>query len=98
MKRALEEVKTAFVMVVQHDRDFTRAVSAKTVLEVMHDSKLPFVGFSTRATQNHARRCRDKGLIGQKDFEEASKPVFQNETFSILPLLVWYDSTHIATK
>jgi hypothetical protein len=66
-------------------------------MQVMKAQGLPFVGFSTRATQNHARRCRDKGLIGQKDFELASKPVYSDQNFTIAPLLVWYDSTHIAT-
>lgn len=56
------------------------------------------VSFFTRATKDHAKRLFDKEALTKEGREWAITPAIEYPgEFKILPLLYWYDSSHIAT-
>ncbi|CAK0824320.1 unnamed protein product [Prorocentrum cordatum] len=55
VKRALQEVRTAFVLVVQHDQEVVRAFDLPAVLLAMgsHPDRLKYVGLCSTTTRNY---------------------------------------------
>ncbi|CAK0852394.1 unnamed protein product, partial [Prorocentrum cordatum] len=62
VRAALEHVKTPYVMVVQHDRPFTRAVDISRVVQAMaaDRQRLKYVGLPTADTVGHAAEVLSK--------------------------------------
>ncbi|CAD7972132.1 unnamed protein product, partial [Amoebophrya sp. A120] len=57
LRRGLEEVKTEYVMVVQHDRAFVEQVDLPRALELMEqESKIRYIGFQSRTNANYPNR------------------------------------------
>ena len=88
LRRGLQHVRTPFVLVVQHDRTFVRPTNVRPVLRAMTtDPRLRYVGFPTSTTLNHARHVQHYNIrLKMEDVQGAS----------FLPLVQWYDSTHLA--
>lgn len=90
LKRALTYVRTEYVVVVQHDRNFVRAVDVDKIVRHMHANAdwLYYVGLPTSTTLNYARHVLSKYSIRVEPRELIDGTHF-------VPLLQWYDSTHV---
>ncbi|KAJ1454465.1 hypothetical protein M885DRAFT_566220 [Pelagophyceae sp. CCMP2097] len=89
LKHALEYVKTPYVIVIQHDRNFIRDVDVEQVVRSMeaNSSWLKYVHFPTSSTINYARLMLSKyGLRIERRVAGG---------LELWPLLQWYDSTHV---
>lgn len=86
---ALGHVDTEFVMVVQHDRIFAEALDLRQVLELFeaHGGKLRYLGFQT--VPDYPTRAVSKfGKWARSGTLSETEPC-------LVPLLMWYDSTHV---
>ena len=89
LRRGLQHVHTPYVLVMQHDRAFVRPTDLQPVLRAMAaDPRLRYVGFPTTTTLHHARHVKNYGLRLEMETVEGAK---------FLPLVQWYDSTHLAS-
>lgn len=91
---ALNHVCTPFVLVVQHDRCFVRSVPLPKVIEVMetHPEEIKYVGFPV----NNRSTYREPGKIMSSHNGFQVRPIVV-DGLQLLPLLLWYDSTHVAS-
>lgn len=91
VRAALEHVKTPYVLVMQHDRPFTRRCDLPRVVQAMdsNPSELKYVGVPTSTTVGHQYHVLSKYGIRISPFHADSKGL------KMLPLIQWYDSTHI---
>lgn len=90
VKRALDLVQTELIMVVQHDWAFINRISIDKVCEaLLHYSEVKYVGMLTTGLEKH-----DKQVLAKFGFN-----IEPTEKFGprLLPLLFWYDKTHICT-
>jgi hypothetical protein len=98
VKAGLAEVKTKYVMVIQHDRDFCKEFSLVKVLKAMEvDPDIKMVSLLSTSTINHAGRQFNKELIKKETLQWALTPKYNEPGCYLIPLLFWYDSTHIAS-
>lgn len=98
VKAALPEVKTNYVMVIQHDRDFCREFSLEKVINAMEvDTDIKMVSLMSTTTINHAMKQFNKELIKKETLKWALTPKYDEPGCKLIPLLFWYDSTHIAS-
>jgi len=91
VRAALEHVQTPYVLVVQHDRPFTRRCDVPRVLSAMEadPGRLKYVGLPTSTTVGHQYHVLSKYGIRIEAFEADAGGL------KMLPLIQWYDSTHI---
>mmetsp|Transcript_27061 Transcript_27061/g.83081 ORF Transcript_27061/g.83081 Transcript_27061/m.83081 type:complete len:313 (-) Transcript_27061:361-1299(-) len=91
LKRALTFVKTPYVLVVQHDRNLVRSVDfEKIVRQFDAQPWLKYLGLPTTTTLNYPRFVLSKYAI-------KVEPVRLLPDLAVVPLLQWYDSTHVAS-
>ena len=89
VRRALAEVSTPYVMVVQHDQHLARTFDLLGVLRAMraHPDVIKYVGLCSESTQHYATTMRGKyGLTLQRTTAYG---------VPLLPLIFWYDKPHI---
>jgi len=98
VKKGLELVDTEFVMVVQHDRTFQKPFSMYPLLKILclsSDAQVNYIGFITTSTLNHVERLKSRlGSHGKPPDLSWAVPLNTNGV-TLLPLLQWYDSTHV---
>jgi len=92
LKNALAHVKTPYVIVVQHDRNFVRAAPVVDVVKCLeaNDSWLKYVLLPTTTVLHYPRYVQSKYQLKL----ESRVTAFG---FSLTPLLQWYDSTHVCS-
>lgn len=86
----LHEVRTRFVMIVQHDQQLVRPFDLARVLRTMatHPEEVKYVGLASKTTQHYATNVRGRhGLTLRRTRAYGGLP--------LLPLLFWYDKPHI---
>mmetsp|Transcript_1394 Transcript_1394/g.1814 ORF Transcript_1394/g.1814 Transcript_1394/m.1814 type:complete len:304 (-) Transcript_1394:190-1101(-) len=92
LKRALSFIKTPYVMVVQHDRNFVRDIDLEELVQEMEKnaSWLFYLGLPTSTTLalGYIEYVLSKYSIRIKSRQITPK-------LHVLPLIQWYDSTHI---
>lgn len=91
VKAALDLVHTPYVLVVQHDRPFVRRCNVPRLLAAMEadPERLKYVGLPTTTTVGHQYHVLSKYGIRLPTFEADRRGLL------MLPLIQWYDSTHI---
>lgn len=91
VRAALELVKTPYLMVVQHDRPFTRAVDLNQVVSAMeaHSDRIKYMGLPNSVTIGHAEE-----MLSKHDIHLGLIDV-NVDGLQALPLCQWYDSTHV---
>ena len=98
VKKGLEACSTTFCLILQHDRCFCRPVpDLHFILDSFEkDESIRYVGFNTFKSSRHDEVLEEKyGLL--ETFQQLSLPIdTHNRKYSLLPLLFWYDSNHIA--
>ena len=104
LKAALHFVKTQYVIVVQHDRMFSRVVNIPAVLEAMRKfpEKLKYVHFPTSISQRFLNEFKNQNLSGTNEWMKDLYMEIQHKTVkgsgaSYVPIMHWYDSIHIAS-
>eukprot|EP00041_Stephanoeca_diplocostata_P019544 m.423289 g.423289 ORF g.423289 m.423289 type:complete len:398 (-) comp21332_c0_seq2:1701-2894(-) len=92
VKAALGRVTTPYVMIMQHDRPFVASFPLPAVLAAMDaDPALKYVGLHTGSTRDYAHRTRTK-------YKNKIKiEPYVSGGLEFLPMVFWYDSTHIST-
>ena len=93
LKHALTFVRTPYVIVVQHDRNFVRAVDVEPIVKCLerHDAWLKYVGLPTSTTLHYQR------LVLSKYGIRVDRRAPEGFDFELTPLLQWYDSTHVCS-
>ena len=95
VKAAAEMATTPFLMVVQHDQLMLRAVDLPGILTAMRcfPETLKYVGLPSRTTTvGYAERVKQRYGIS---ISRAEMPMLE---LPLLPLLMWYDKTHIVSR
>lgn len=90
LKRALTYVRTPYVIVVQHDRNFTRRVDVEAIVKAIEANAdwLQYVGLPTSTTLRYQQFILSKYSI-------RVEPRGLGPGLDVVPLIQWYDSTHI---
>jgi hypothetical protein len=92
IQQALEIVKTEFVMIIQHDRCFMKPFNLKAIIGLMKENPdVRCVTLPVHATINYHLRMETK--FATRDILVGNELFYDDECF--LPLLQFYDSTHI---
>lgn len=92
VKRALDEVDTDFVLVLQHDQQFIRGFALAGVLRAMtlYPQRLKYVGLCSATTQHYEHSVLSKyGLRLQRTCEFG---------VPLMPLIFFYDKPHICSR
>jgi hypothetical protein len=91
VRRALVEVRTRFVMVVQHDQVVVRPFDLTGVLRAMeeHPEVVKYVCLVSEASQHYASTARGRYGLELKRTREYGVP--------LLPIAFWYDKPHVTT-
>ncbi|CAE7590368.1 unnamed protein product [Symbiodinium pilosum] len=91
VKAALAEVKTQYVLVVQHDQEFIAGFDLPAVLETMsrHPEIVKYVGLSSVSTLNYDHVMRSKYGLSLRCTTEFGVP--------LMPLIFFYDKPHICS-
>ena len=94
LKHALTFVKTPYVIVVQHDRNFVRRVDVAAVVRCLeaNDAAVKYIGLPTSTTLNYQRH-----VLSKYGIRVEPRDVGPTYGFSLTPLLQWYDSTHVCS-
>ena len=92
LKNALTRVRTPYVIVVQHDRNFVREAPIQAIVKCLekNDAWLKYVLLPTTTVLNYPRYVQSK-------YQLKIAPQPTDFGFSLIPLLQWYDSTHICS-
>eukprot|EP00930_Biecheleria_cincta_P075221 TRINITY_DN62391_c0_g1_i1.p1 TRINITY_DN62391_c0_g1~~TRINITY_DN62391_c0_g1_i1.p1 ORF type:complete len:675 (-),score=71.09 TRINITY_DN62391_c0_g1_i1:56-2080(-) len=91
VRAALELVRTPYVIVVQHDRPFTRPCNIPRLVRAMEAApdRFKYVGLPTSTTCGHKYHVLSKyGLRIESVLADA-------DGLELVPLVQWYDSTHV---
>ncbi|KAL1522528.1 hypothetical protein AB1Y20_017515 [Prymnesium parvum] len=110
VRRALEEVRTPLVCVIQHDRTFLRTVALEPIARrmLLAAGAVGYVLLPTRSTARYVHQQSSRlGAHGIKhargELERLAIPLHgEGESLGaegggrLLPCLQWYDSTHLA--
>jgi len=91
VRAALDYVQTPYVVVMQHDRPFTRIANVPRVLDAMESqaARFKYVGFPTSTTIGHQYHVLSKyGL-------RIDPITVDSGGLQFVPLLQWYDSAHV---
>lgn len=93
LKRALTYVRTPYVIIIQHDRNFRRRVDINSVVKAMENSgdSIKYVGFPTGTTLGYQHF-----VLSKYGIRVESEPL-GTTGMDIVPLIQWYDSTHICS-
>jgi len=91
VRAALEHVRTKYVLIMQHDRPFTKRADVPRVLAAMeaHPERLKYVGMPTSTTVTHQSHVLSKYRIHIEPWQADDAGLL------MMPLIQWYDSTHI---
>ena len=93
VREALKQVRTKYVMVVQHDRDAGRPFRVTPILEAMErDESVNYVMLRTKSVENYVERTRSRYHVNVEPWIKS----FSDLNFHLMPLIFFYDSTHIA--
>ena len=92
LKNALSYVRTPYVIVVQHDRNFVREAPIVQIVKCLekNDAWLKYVLLPTTTVLNYPRYVQSK-------YQLRIAPQPTEFGFSLTPLLQWYDSTHVCS-
>ena len=92
LKNALTRVRTPYVIVVQHDRNFVREAPIVQIVKCLekNDDWLKYVLLPTTTVLNYPRYVQSK-------YQLRIAPQPTEFGFSLTPLLQWYDSTHVCS-
>jgi len=90
--RGLKEARTEYVLVVQHDHPFSKQFSINPVLQFMDITRSNYVSLPISTVWRHVNRCSS---LYQINLREKSVD-FCNGRF--IPILFWYDGTHVARR
>jgi len=92
LKRALSYVRTPYVIVVQHDRNLVRAVDVEALVKALESNStwLKYLGLPTSTTLRYRHFVLSKYGI-------RVEPRRIGPDMDVVPLLQWYDSTHICS-
>lgn len=91
VKKALNEVSTKYVMIVQHDFVFWKQVTVINLLQVLEShQEVNYVGFISASTENYATTRNH----GPNQHLPLDVECFNNIPF--VKLMFWYDKIHIA--
>eukprot|EP00668_Euglena_longa_P045899 GGOE01061582.1.p1 GENE.GGOE01061582.1~~GGOE01061582.1.p1 ORF type:complete len:334 (+),score=92.96 GGOE01061582.1:121-1122(+) len=94
--RALSLVHTPCLMVVQHDRKLAKAVDVQAIVDVLESTPaIKYVGLTIVQTLGHLHKMRSRFPRHQLDMSWCSPQQVGGVT--LIPLLQWYDSTHLTT-
>mmetsp|Transcript_8558 Transcript_8558/g.18982 ORF Transcript_8558/g.18982 Transcript_8558/m.18982 type:complete len:759 (+) Transcript_8558:46-2322(+) len=91
VREALRLVRTPYVLVMQHDRPFTRRADIPRLLAAMEaaPSRFKYVGLPTSTTHGHQYHVLSKyGLRIEPVTADA-------RGLQMVPLIQWYDSAHL---
>lgn len=88
----LNTADTEYVMVVQHDHPFTRRFSITPVIDFMDNMSANYVCLPISTVFRHINRCSS---LHQIDLRSKSVSV---EDSKFVPILFWYDGTHVARR
>mmetsp|Transcript_20137 Transcript_20137/g.63357 ORF Transcript_20137/g.63357 Transcript_20137/m.63357 type:complete len:255 (-) Transcript_20137:28-792(-) len=93
LKNALRHVRTPYVLVVQHDRNFVRPADVEAVVRCLEANAetVKYVMLPTTTCLHYARLVLSKYRLRI----EATRP--EGFDFGLMPLLQWYDSTHVCS-
>jgi len=90
VRASLEQVRTPYMIVMQHDRSFLRDVNIEQLLDVMEQRPyINYLGMPTATTLHHQYHVLSKYCI-------RIEPEIVRPGLTITPLVQWYDSAHIA--
>jgi hypothetical protein len=91
VQAALDHVRTPYVMVIQHDHSFARAFDLPKLLRTMEATpeEYKYVGLLSASTMNYPRTTLSKFNVRVEPKEVGG--------LGLVPLLFWYDKTHICT-
>lgn len=95
VKAATDQITTPFIMVVQHDQMMLAPVDAARLLNAMaaHPDVLKYVALPSRTTTvGYAQRVQQRYGI---EIQQLRVPELETP---LLPLLMWYDKTHIVRR
>eukprot|EP00928_Gymnodinium_smaydae_P070705 TRINITY_DN54488_c0_g1_i1.p1 TRINITY_DN54488_c0_g1~~TRINITY_DN54488_c0_g1_i1.p1 ORF type:complete len:401 (+),score=55.07 TRINITY_DN54488_c0_g1_i1:3-1205(+) len=94
VKAALEEVKTDYVLVVQHDRCFVSPIRLRPLLKLLANGShgVNYLGFPV----NNQSTYRNPQTIAERHAGFKVEHV-ERDGICLLPLLMWYDTTHLAS-
>ena len=92
LRNALTRVRTPYVIVVQHDRNFVREAPIVDIVKCLekNDAWLKYVLLPTTTVLNYPRYVQSK-------YQLRIAPQPTEFGFSLTPLLQWYDSTHVCS-
>lgn len=91
VKAALERVATPLVCVVQHDNAFVRRVNLAPVARALLAGELVrYVGLMSSATADYESLCMSR-------YGVRLPGAFEVERCKLVPLIYWYDKTHLAS-
>ena len=92
LRNALTRVRTPYVIVVQHDRNFVREAPIVDIVKCLekNDAWLKYVLLPTTTVLNYPRYVQSK-------YQLRIAPQPTDFGFALTPLLQWYDSTHICS-
>jgi len=94
VREALVQVKTPYVMIVQHDRVLKETFDVEAVLSAMETYAFRFVNYvclGTRQTWKYPNWIVSRFSVDVRDF----KMTIGNGKMILVPLPFWFDSTHI---
>ena len=95
VKDAMALVETEFVLTLQHDRPFVCGFDAllQTMAKMRVDDRIKYVLFPTVPSKKTVDLAQ-----GRYNVDLLRGRVSVNDEVSLLPILFWYDSTHLTTK
>ena len=88
----LKLATTEYVMVLQHDHPFSIKFSISPVMEFMDSNKANYVSLPISTVWRHVNRCSSMHQIDLR----AKAVTFGRGRF--IPILFWYDGTHVARR
>eukprot|EP00039_Didymoeca_costata_P021791 m.345441 g.345441 ORF g.345441 m.345441 type:complete len:350 (-) comp26431_c0_seq1:15-1064(-) len=101
LRRGIMRVVTPLVLVAQHDRSFVRSVPTQSIMNAIDLYKqetddvhgIFYLGFPTGSTLEH-----DVYVKHRYGLEVEKRVVEQSPELSIVPLVQWFDSMHLASS
>jgi len=89
---AVQMCQTEYVMVVQHDHPFSLEFSLEPVIKLLDSGQAIYVSLPISTVWRHVNRCSSLYQIELRD-----KSIFVDDK-KFVPIIFWYDGTHIARR
>lgn len=91
VKTGLERVRTPFVLVVQHDNTFTRAVDLEACVRILrgYPEKVKKIDLMSTTCESYATTTQ-----GRHHLKVVPETM---DGLSLVPMVYWYDKTHICS-